>query len=287
VVAVFLAGLALFGLIVVILAAAPLLRTVAARPARLETPGGRLPAAPPLAWVRHRLPRQLAWCGRRVDPRAPLGFGLTFTVSVGVLAAWAFGGISQYVVSHEQSVLLDTHVTAWVVAHRTGWLTGFMRVVTWAGSTAVIIPLGQIVGGWFVRRRHEWRPLILLAAAVAGAVALYDIIKSLVGRPRPPPAIWIGHFHGAAFPSGHATQSVAFYSMLAVVLGAGRSPRVKLALWSAAVLVALVVGASRIYLGAHWLTDVLGGYALGTLWTAVVVIAMLTASARGARGGRA
>jgi undecaprenyl-diphosphatase len=80
---------------------------------------------------------------------------------------------------------------------------------------------------------------------------------------------------------------VAFYSMLAVVLGAGRSPRVKLALWSAAVLVALVVGGSRIYLGAHWLTDVLGGYALGTFWAAVVVIAMLTASARGARGGRA
>jgi cation transport ATPase-like protein/PAP2 superfamily protein len=99
-----------------------------------------------------------------------------------------------------------------------------LQVVTWVGSTAVIIPLGLIAGGWFARRRHEWRPVVLLAVAVAGAVALYDIIKFLVGRPRPPPAIWIGHFRGAAFPSGHAAQTVAFYSMLAIILGAGGPP---------------------------------------------------------------
>jgi membrane-associated phospholipid phosphatase len=252
VVVVFFAGLALFGVIVVDLVASPALRTPAARSARLATPR----------------------------------FWLTLTVSAGMLAAWAFGGLTWYVVSHEHSALLDTHVTAWVVAHRTGWLTGIMRVVTWAGSTAVIIPLGLIAGGWFARR-HEWRPLILLAAAVAGAVALYDIVKVLVGRPRPPQAIRIGHFPGAAFPSGHATQTVAFYSVLAIILGAGRSPRVKLALWSAAALLALVVGFSRIYLGAHWLTDVLGGYALGAFWAAAVVIVMLIASAREAPGGRA
>jgi membrane-associated phospholipid phosphatase len=252
-VAVFFTGLAFFGVIVVSLVASLVLRTPSARSARPETPR----------------------------------FRLTLTVSVWVLAAWAFGGLTWYVVSHEHSALLDTHVTAWVVAHRTGWLTGLMRVVTWVGSTAVIIPLGLIAGGWFVQRRHEWRPLILLAATVSGAVALYDIVKHLVGRPRPPQAIWIGHFPAAAFPSGHATQTVAFYSVLAIIVGTGRSPRAKLALWSAVVLIALVVGFSRIYLGAHWLTDVLGGYALGTFWAAVVVIVMLLASARKTRDSRA
>jgi undecaprenyl-diphosphatase len=158
-----------------------------------------------------------------------------------------------------------------------------MRVVTWLGSTAVIIPLGLIIGGWFVRRRRDWRPLILLTVAVAGAVALYDIVKILVGRPRPPQAIWIGHFPAAAFPSGHATQTVAFYSILAIIAGAGRSPRVKLALCSAAALVALVVGFSRIYLGAHWLTDVLGGYALGALWASVVVVIAMIVASRSSR----
>ena len=179
---------------------------------------------------------------------------------------------------HNEAALLDPHITAWAVAHRTGWLTSVMKVVTWLGSAAVIIPLAAIVGVYFVLRQHRWQPLALLAAALAGAIGLYNIIKPLVGRPRPPPPIWIGHFSGAAFPSGHATQSVACYATLAVILGTGRSARAKTVLWSTAALVALAVGASRVYLGAHWLTDVLGGYTLGASWVAAVIIVMTTAS---------
>ncbi len=226
----------------------------------------------------------VAWFRRRLDHRSPHGFWLTFTVFAGALAAGAFGAITQDVVRHDQAALLDPHVTAWVVAHRTGWLTSVMKVITWLGSAAVIVPLALVVGIFFVLRRRRWRPLALLAAAVAGAIGLYDIVKPLVGRPRPPPGIWIGHFSGAAFPSGHAAQSVACYATLAFILGARRSAPAKTVLWSAATLVALAVGASRIYLGAHWLTDVLGGYALGALWVAVVIIVMLTASSPGGRG---
>jgi membrane-associated phospholipid phosphatase len=66
--------------------------------------------------------------------------------------------------------------------------------------------------------------------------------------------------------------------MLAIVLGAGLSPRRRAILWSAAALVVLIVGASRIYLGAHWLTDVLAGYALGATWVAIVVAVLLITS---------
>ena len=105
--------------------------------------------------------------------------------------------------------------------------------------------------------------------------------REALDRPAAAPAgIWIGHFPGAAFPSGHAAQSVAFYAMLAIILGAGRSPWAKAVLWSVATLVALAVGGSRIYLGAHWLTDVLGGYALGASWVATVTIVMLAISSR-------
>ena len=217
---------------------------------------------------------------RRLAPRTPRRLWLTFTVSVGALAALAFGVVARDVVGHDGMAVHDPHVTAWMVAHRTEWLTSVLRVVTWLGSAAVIVPLAVIVGGFFVLRRRRWQPLALLAAAVAGAVGLYNIVKPLIGRPRPPQAIWIGHYSGAAFPSGHAAQSVAFYAMLAIVLGAGRSPWVKTVLWSVAALVALVVGGSRIYLGAHWLTDVLGGYALGASWVAIVVIVVLAVSSR-------
>ena len=182
-----------------------------------------LAATPPLAWVRRRFPAQVAWGRRRLDPRSPQGFWLTFTIAAGALAAWAFGGLTQDVTGHDDTALADPHVTAWVVAHRTGWLTSALSVLTWLGSTAFIIPAGLAVGLYFLIRRRTWRPLALLAAAVAGAVGLYDIVKPLVGRPRPPAAIWIGHFTGAAFPSGHATQSAAFYAMLAIVLGTGLS----------------------------------------------------------------
>jgi undecaprenyl-diphosphatase len=213
---------------------------------------------------------------RRLDRGTPRGLGLTLTVSAAVLAALAFSGLAWDVVGHHGLALNDPHVTAWVVVHRTGWLTSVFRVVTWLGSAVVIIPVALIVAIFFAWRRRRWGPLALLTAAIAGAAASYTLIKAAVGRPRPPPSIWIGHFAGAAFPSGHAAQSVACYATLAVILGAGRSARAKAALWTAAVLIALIVGASRIYLGAHWLTDVLGGYALGTLLVAVIVIVALT-----------
>jgi undecaprenyl-diphosphatase len=257
------AGLVLLGLIVAGLIAARLVRHFAARSPGLEAIGDRVAAAPPLAWARRRFPAQVAWGRRRLDARSPQGFWLTFTVAAGALAAWAFGGLTQDVAGHDDTVRADPHVTAWVIAHRTGWLTSALQVLTWLGSTAVIIPAGLAVGLYFLFRRRTWQPLALLAAAVAGAIGLYGIVKPLVGRPRPPAAIWIGHYTGAAFPSGHATQSAAFYAMLAIVLGAGLSARGRAILWSAAALVVLIVGASRIYLAAHWLTDVLAGYALG------------------------
>jgi membrane-associated phospholipid phosphatase len=269
------AGLILLGVIVAGLIASRLLRHFAARSPGLEAIGDRLAALPPLAWVRRRFPAQVAWGRRRLDTRSPRGFWLTFTVAAGALAAWAFGGLTQDVTGHDDTVLADPHVTAWVVAHRIGWLTATLQVLTWLGSTAVIIPAGLAIGLYFVIRRRDWQPLVLLMATVAGAIVLYDIGKALVGRPRPPAKIWIGHYTGAAFPSGHATQSVAFYAMLAIVLGAGLSVRRRAILWSAAALVVFIVGASRIYLGAHWLTDVLAGYALGACWVAIVVAVLL------------
>jgi membrane protein DedA with SNARE-associated domain/membrane-associated phospholipid phosphatase len=271
-------GLVLLGVIVVGLIASRLLRRSAARSPGLKAIGDRAAATPPLAWARRRFPAQVAWGRRRLDASSPRGFWLTFTVAAGGLAAWAFGALTQDVTGHDDTALADPHVTAWVVAHRTGWATSALQVLTWLGSTAVIIPAGLAVGLYFVLRRRDWRPLALLVAAVAGAVGLYNTVKALVGRPRPPAAIWIGHYTGASFPSGHATQSAAFYAMLAIVLGAGLFFRKRAIPWVAAALVVLVVGASRIYLGAHWLTDVLAGYALGATWVAIVVVVLLTTS---------
>jgi undecaprenyl-diphosphatase len=218
---------------------------------------------------------------------APLhrAFWLTCTIAAGALAALAAGILTGDVLGHYGLALADPRVTAWVVAHRADWLTHILRVVTWLGSLAVIIPVAVLAGFFFVMRWHRWWPVALLAVTIAGAVGLYNLVKHLVGRPRPPSAIWIGHYSGASFPSGHAAQSIACYATLALIVGAGRPTRVKIAVFSVAALVVLIVGGSRIYLGAHWLTDVLGGYALGVAWVAVVLSAVLAAWPRPRRPG--
>jgi membrane-associated phospholipid phosphatase len=120
---------------------------------------------------------------------------------------------------------------------------------------------------------------VMMAAAFLGAAGLYDIVKPAVGRARPPAALQVGGPDlGNAFPSGHATQTIGFYGMLAAVLIIWYAPRLRRSFVIGAALVTIVVGASRLYLGVHWLTDVLGGYALGLTWLAVVVIVILLVS---------
>jgi undecaprenyl-diphosphatase len=217
----------------------------------------------------------VAWLRRRLDVSDPRGFWLTFTVAIGAFATWAFVALTLDVVGHHDAALFDPRVERWVGTHRVAWVTTVMKTVTRLGSSVAIVPLLIAVAVILIARRRDWRSCLFLAAAVLGAVALYSIVKPAVDRTRPLPSMWIGRFGGDAFPSGHATLVTAFYGMVAVVLSIGRRARARVFLWTGAALITLLVGASPIYLGGHWFTDVLGGYALGAAWTAILVALML------------
>jgi membrane-associated phospholipid phosphatase len=271
-------GLVLLALVVLTLIAGRLVRNLKQRDPGLRRSFGRIGRFPLLLWVQRLFPRQVAWLGARLDPSNPRGFPLSLALAIAALAVWAFGGLTQDVVGREEVALVDPKFTMWVTAHRMGSLTAAMKALTWLGSTAVILPLGLALGGWPLLRRRDWRPITTLAAALGAAVVTYDIVKPLVGRARPPATLWIGHFTGSAFPSGHATQAVAFYAMAAIVVGARASNRRRAVAWALATAVGVIVGFSRLYLGAHWLTDVLGGYALGVAWVALVTAVTLAVS---------
>lgn len=168
---------------------------------------------------------------------------------------------------------VDPRVTDWVVRNRSAGLTTLARGVTTLGDPLVVIltvavaAIALVVAG---RRRLA----IFVVVSSAGAALVTTTGKLAVGRPRPPAGIRLVEAAGAAFPSGHATQGVACWTMLAVVgVLLTRRRSVRIALLAAGVALAVAVGSSRVYLGVHWTSDVVCGWAVATLWlTALLLI---------------
>jgi undecaprenyl-diphosphatase len=204
--------------------------------------------------------------------RTPSAVILAVAISA---ACWIVFVALAVVVSTSDTLSVDQSVLTWVGEHRSSVVTSAMRIVTWLGSAAVLYPATFVLALYWWRRDRDWRTGAMLAASLAGSTALYNVFKRIVERPRPPAQDALGTYMHSAFPSGHATQCMAFFAML-LVLGflAGWA---RLQLWAiAAAAVVLVVGASRIYLGAHWFTDVMGGYALGGGWVSLLTAVGLT-----------
>jgi membrane-associated phospholipid phosphatase len=201
--------------------------------------------------------------------------GLRVFPLIALSGALVFGELLREVLGHTGLTLtLDPWLADAIATHRVGWLAMVFSILTWLGSAFFLVPLGGAVVAWLWMSQHRLRPAILLAVAIAGAAGLYDILKPLVRRLRPEAALqYGGPDEGWAFPSGHATQSASFYAMLAVVLSAYAWPRRRMFLAVAATAIVLVIAASRLYLGVHWLTDVVGGLALGLTWFAIVMVA--------------
>jgi undecaprenyl-diphosphatase len=184
-------------------------------------------------------------------------------------ACWIVFAALAIVVSTSDTLSVDQSVLTSVGEHRSSVVTSAMRTVTWLGSAAVLYPATFVLALYWRRRERDWRPGAMLAAGLAGSTVLYNVFKRITERPRPPASDALGTYSHWSFPSGHATQCTAFFAMLLVLTWLAGRPR--LWLWAiVAAVVALAVGASRIYLGAHWVTDVLGGYALGGAWVSLL-----------------
>jgi membrane-associated phospholipid phosphatase len=193
-------------------------------------------------------------------------------VAVAGLALAVFLALAAYVVSRKGNVAVDVRIEHFVLTHRTGWLVTTMKATTWLGGNVVLIPLVLAAAVWFSLKGGNSRSAAELVATLAGAIILYDIGKAVVHRARPPAIYRVGYsFSGASFPSGHTTSAIAVWGMLAFLLALRASPRTRKGLFVGAVVLIVAIGASRIYIGAHWPTDVIGGYALGGAWLAGLV----------------
>jgi undecaprenyl-diphosphatase len=144
---------------------------------------------------------------------------------------------------------------------------GAMRVLTYVGALQVALPLCVLVAV-VLARVHDRRAMVALIVVYAATQAIVTLIKVLVERDRPAGSeALIG---GYAFPSGHSATAVAVYGALALIAVRHLGPRVRTAAIAAAALLAITVGITRVYLGVHYPTDVLGGWLLGGAVLAVV-----------------
>jgi PAP2 superfamily. len=132
-----------------------------------------------------------------------------------------------------------------------------------------IILLGLIFGIYFIAKRY-WQELAMLVIGNIGTTLLFWSLSNLIGRLRPPTQIWI-ILKIPGFPSGHALSVVTFFGLMAYLL----VPKMRSAFGKGfviafAILIMLFVGFTRVFTAAHYLTDVLSGYALGIAWSGVV-----------------
>ncbi len=189
---------------------------------------------------------------------------LALGVPVFVLVGWGVGELWLSVVGGA-----DVNAVHDVAAQRTASLTAVSRVVTWAGSAVLLVPLAVIACLVLVGAGLR-REALAVALSLGGAIVIWHAVKPLVERPRPP----VEHLQavsGSSFPSGHATQASAFWFSLVFVLPAARASRKTTRVATGlALLIVLVVAASRVYLGVHYPSDVLAGMLLGAGWAAYV-----------------
>ena len=146
------------------------------------------------------------------------------------------------------------------------WFEDVMRDMTALGGIAVVIGAGIVFAGYLALRRR-FADIAILAVSLVGAQLLSATAKFLISRPRPDLVSHEAEIYSASFPSGHTLMATVAYVTFAMLIAADFSDRrMRDYLLVVAWIVAGAVGASRIYLGVHWPSDVLAGWAVGALW---------------------
>jgi undecaprenyl-diphosphatase len=163
----------------------------------------------------------------------------------------------------------DLRVRGLVHSWANPYLTHAMRGITNLGSPTFLICLGVLLC-WRLTVAKRLRAAVILLLTAVGALMFDEALKECFRRPRPE-AFFGAEPMSYSFPSGHSVASCCFYGVMAAILSANvRSHTRKAAIWVAAAAIAFSVGLSRVYLGVHYPTDVLGGFAAGVVWAGVV-----------------
>ena len=230
------------------------------RVARVRDGFERYAANPRHPWAR---PLVALLDSRRHEPAALL---VSAVLLVG--GAWLFLGVVEDVVTKDTLVDVDRSIYGSLQSVRTRLSDDVMVTITELGSAVVMIAIVGVIGVWFAITRR-YRTLAYWLSAALFSQALVFGLKYALGRARPVSAQDVAGF---SFPSGHAAQSLVVFGFLAFLLGHGKSAAQKTVFAGGAIAIALLVAFSRVYLGAHWFSDVVASFGLATAWIALLAI---------------
>jgi undecaprenyl-diphosphatase len=209
---------------------------------------------------------------RRFDPEAATGLALSLALVFVVVAGTALGLLAFLVRTNVWLNGIDRSVAGWGHRNASTLSTHVLTGVTQLGSIYVVIGLCVVLGLVELHRTGGRWIVPFIVLVVAGEEVASTVTKEIVDRARPafnPAAATLG----PSFPSGHTTTAAAFYAAAALLLGRRRPRAARAAITGGAVAIPVAVAASRVFLDVHWLTDVIGGLALGWAWFVICGIA--------------
>lgn len=227
---------------------------------------GRAGQWPPVRQARERYPTVWAFVARRFAAGEYLGLHLTIGLVLSLAALWLFAGIAEDVIHHDPITQFDVTVANLLHQHATTTTTELAKGITRLGSPVTIAVWG-LMAAVVLLGRKEYLTAGGWVAALLGGGLLDGALKQIFQRPRPvwdAPIVVAGGF---SFPSGHAMGSLVAYGMLAYLVWRQlEHPRARVALVACSLVLVLLIGLSRMYLGVHYFSDVIAGYAAGTVW---------------------
>lgn len=231
--------------------------------ARWNTSAGR--------WLASRARRLSGWLG----PYGALILILVAGAAVASLLAFTTGSVYEAVTEADGVAALDHPVLAAAMTLRSPALDAAVTAYTDLGGGIGMPILAVIATAVLVIRRRSWTPAILIVTAAAGSLLMTIAGKQLIGRARPPLSDAVPPYeYSPSFPSGHSLNAFVIAGIVAyVIILRCRSGRARAWTVAAAAFFALTIGLSRVFLGHHWLTDVLAAWTLGAAWLVLVITA--------------
>ncbi len=225
-----------------------------------------------IAGTVRRYPRLRTFVRSRLDPTLDTGLLLTASLAGIVVSLSAVGLLIRMVRSNSGLASYDGAFARWGSEHAEPSSTNALKLISVLGGYQFLSVASIAIAALEYRRGKGKAVIGLLVLVVGGQFAVANAVKVIVGRDRPNLAQLTG-FSGSSFPSGHAAAAMASFSAFSLLLGRARPARLKAVLAAATLGVSVTVAASRVLLGVHWFTDVLGGMAIGWLWFTVISIA--------------